>query len=127
VYSEGERQERDMARTKTKPSKKAATAAAMNGPPGEVLTLAEAAAYLRLPDDEVVRLVNQQDLPGRYTGSEWRFSKPAIQAWLSQPPPKPSKEAVLSRIGSWKNDPDLDEMLEEIHRRRGRPMTEEGE
>jgi len=117
-----------MARTKTKASKKAATAgAAMNGPPGEVLTLPEAAAYLRLAEDEVVRLVNQQDLPGRYTGSEWRFSKAAIQGWLSQPPPKPSKEAVLSRIGSWKDDPDLDEMLEEIHRQRGRPMTEEGE
>jgi excisionase family DNA binding protein len=97
-----------------------------NGPPGEVLTLAEAAAYLRLPEDEVVRLVNQQDLPGRYTGSEWRFSKPAIQAWLSQPPPKPSKEAVLAVIGSWKDDRYWEAELKEIYRQRGRPMTEEG-
>ncbi len=115
-----------MPRTKTKPSKKASKAAEVNGVLGEVLTLAEAAAYLRLPENEIVRLVNQQDLPGRYTGSEWRFSRPAIQAWLSHPPPRPSKEAVLSRIGNWKDDPDLDGILEETHRRRGRPSVEEG-
>ena len=51
-----------------------------HGPLGEVLTLAEAAAYLRLPEDEVVRLVLEQDLPGRHTGTEWRFSKAAIEA-----------------------------------------------
>src|SRR5205823_4609521 len=67
----GEGEERDMARAKTKPAKaaKPAVAAEVNGPAGEVLTLAEAAAYLRLPEDEVVRLVNQQELPGRYTGT----------------------------------------------------------
>jgi excisionase family DNA binding protein len=116
-----------MARTKTKPSKKAATAIPeMNGPPGDVLTLAEAAAYLRLSEDEIVRLVNQQDLPGRYTGSEWRFSKPAIQAWLSQPPPKPSKQAQLAAAGAFKDDPDLEAIVEEIYRQRGRPITEDG-
>ncbi len=117
-----------MARAKTKSAKKPAAATAeANGPVGEVLTLAEAAAYLRLPDEEVVRLVHQQQLPGRYAGTEWWFFKAAIQEWLSQPLPKPSKEAVLSRIGSWKGDPDLDEMLKEIHRRRGRPVIGEGE
>ena len=30
----------------------------VNGPSGEVLTLADAAAYLRLPETEVVRLVH---------------------------------------------------------------------
>jgi hypothetical protein len=36
------------------------------------------------------------------------------------------KEILLQQAGSWKDDPYLDEMLEEIYRRRGRPMTEEG-
>jgi excisionase family DNA binding protein len=98
------------------------------GPAGaEVLTLAEAAAYLRVPEAEVVRLVRQQDLPGRLIGPEWRFLKSALQDWLRTPPPKPSKEAVLACIGSWKDDPYLEEMLKEIYRQRGRPMIEEAE
>ncbi len=57
-----------------------------NGAPGEVLTLAEAAAYLRLSEDDVVRLVHGQGLPGRLVGKEWRFLKPALQDWLRSPP-----------------------------------------
>jgi excisionase family DNA binding protein len=93
----------------------------------EVLTLAEAAAYLRVPEVEVVRLVCQQDLPGRLVGTEWRFLKSALQDWLRTPPPKPSKEAVLARVGSWKDDPYLEEMLKEIYKQRGRPETEDAE
>jgi len=51
----------------------------------EVLTLAEAAAYLRLAETEVIQLVGTQDLPGRSIGSEWRFSKWAIEDWLRTP------------------------------------------
>ena len=39
----------------------------------EVLTLAEAAAYLRLAEKDLVRLVCEQGLPGRRLGHEWRF------------------------------------------------------
>src|SRR5262245_52319632 len=98
-----------------------------NGAPGEVMTLSETAAYLRLSESDVLRLVDEQRLPGRQLGKEWRFLKTAIQDWLrTGPPPKPSKEALLAAIGSWKDDPYLDEMLKEIYRKRGRPMTEEG-
>ena len=51
----------------------------------EVLTLAEAAAYLRVPETEVVRMVGPQGLPGRLIGSEWRFSRAAVQEWLGRP------------------------------------------
>ena len=94
---------------------------------GEVLTLSEAAAYLRISEAEVVRLTASQGLPGRLIGTEWRFSKSALQDWLRTPPPKPSKEAMLACIGAWQDDPYLGEMLEEIYKRRGRPMTEKGE
>jgi len=97
-----------------------------NGPPEEVLTLAEAAAYLRLAEAAVVGLVHSQDLPGRFAGSEWRFLKSAIQEWLSKPPPKYSKEAQRSVAGLLKDDPDLVPMVEEIYRKRGRPITEDG-
>ncbi len=45
----------------------------VNGPSSEVLTLAEAAAYLRLPEADVVSLVHSQGLPGRCTADEWRL------------------------------------------------------
>ncbi len=89
----------------------------------EVLTLSEAAAYLRVPEPEVIQMVKQQNLPGRLIGEQWRFLKSALQDWLRIPAPRPSKEAVLSRIGNWQNDPYLEQELEEIHKRRGRPLT----
>ena len=107
------------------PTPQPAVSPTSNGPLADVLTLAEAAAYLRLPETEVVRLVNYQDLPGRLAGSEWRFLKSAIQEWLSKPIPRPSKEAQLAVAGMWKDDPYAEEELKEIYRRRGRPMTED--
>jgi hypothetical protein len=38
----------------------------------EVLTLAEAAAYLRVPATDVLHMVGAQGLPGRQFGTEWR-------------------------------------------------------
>jgi len=116
-----------MSRTRTKPKKQTQPSIPENGTPApeDVITLAEAAAYLRVPEAEVVRLVRMQDLPGRLLGSEWRFLKSAIQDWLKTPPQRGSREAVLSTIGAWKDDPYAEEELKEIYRRRGRPMTEE--
>jgi excisionase family DNA binding protein len=97
------------------------------GPAEEVLTLAEAAAYLRLPEADVLRLVDEQALPARRLAKEWRFLKEAIQDWLRTGlAPKSNKEALLALAGAWKDDPYLEDMLEEIYRRRGRPITEDG-
>jgi excisionase family DNA binding protein len=90
------------------------------------LTLDEAAAYLRVAQDEVIRLVQQQGLPGRLLGAEWRFLKSALADWLRTPPVRGSKEAVLSVAGAWKDDPYIEKELEEIYKQRGRPMTENG-
>jgi excisionase family DNA binding protein len=92
----------------------------------EVLTLAEAAAYLRVPEADVVRMVGPRGLPGRLVGSEWRFSRMALEQWLRTPPEPSSKESLLALTGAWKDDPHVDDMLAEIYRQRGRPMTEEG-
>jgi excisionase family DNA binding protein len=91
----------------------------------EVLTLAEAAAYLRVQEADVVRMVGPRGLPGRLVGSEWRFSKMALEQWLRTPPEPSSKESLLALTGVWKDDPDIEEMLQEIYRQRGRPMTED--
>jgi excisionase family DNA binding protein len=114
-----------MSRVKPKPANVPADA---NGSVGEVLTLSEAASYLRLPESEVSRLVFEQGLPGRYTGNEWRFLKAALQDWLRTPLGSGSKEVFLSAAGAWKDVPDLvNQVLEEVSRRRGRGATEEGE
>jgi excisionase family DNA binding protein len=91
-----------------------------NGPAAEVLTLSEAAAYLRLDEPEVVRLVRDQGLPARQIGTEWRFFKTAAQRWLSQPLSQPKAEGIWAAAGSWKDAPYLDDLLQEIYRRRGR-------
>jgi excisionase family DNA binding protein len=121
-----------MPQARTKPKKSASKptpAASANGPlpSAEVLNLAEAAAYLRFTETEIVQLVHDQALPGRQVGGQWRFLKSAIQDWLSTPLKRGSREAVLSSAGSMKDDPYLMEELKEIYRKRGRPMTEDGE
>lgn len=97
-----------------------------NGAVGEVLTLAEAAAYLRVSEGTVVDLVHSQDLPGRLIGSDWRFLKPAIQQWLAtaSPTTQTRKLAQLALAGKYKDDPDLAGICEEAYRQRGRPLTE---
>ena len=100
----------------------------MNGPAGEVLTLAEAAAYLRLPEQGVIAAATTQGLPGRLVAGEWRFLKVAIQRWLSvsQPTAETPNAAMLAFAGSWQDDPHLEDMVEGIYRERGRPITEDG-
>jgi excisionase family DNA binding protein len=125
----GERTEgvQSMPRTKPQPHSLSATAPspANNGLTGEVLTLAEAAAYLRFSEADVLRLVDEQDLPGRRLANEWRFLKGAIEDWLrTGPAPKSNKDAWMQVVGAWKDDPYVEEELKEIYRRRGRPMTE---
>jgi excisionase family DNA binding protein len=102
--------------------------AAANGPPVEVLTLAEAAAYLRLPEREVIAATTSQGLPGRLVGGEWRFLKTALQQWLtvSQPTDEMRKAAQMAAAGAFKDDPDLIRICEEAYRQRGRPITEDG-
>ena len=96
-----------------------------NGLSEEVLTLAEAALYLRLPEDEVLRLVREQDLPARQVGADWRFYKKAIQEWLSKPPSQAHKEGIWAFAGAWKDDPHAEELLKRLWRERGQTVPEE--
>ncbi len=100
---------------------------AVNGSTDEVLTLSEAATYLRLSEGDVIGLVRSQGLPGRFMGGEWRFLKAAIQQWLSVtlPTSQSRKEAQLALAGKYKDDPDLIRICEEAYRQRGRPITED--
>jgi excisionase family DNA binding protein len=55
---------------------------------GEVLTLAEAAEFLRLDQAQVEKSAKQGELPARRIGGDWRFSRAAILSWLggAEPP-----------------------------------------
>jgi excisionase family DNA binding protein len=90
-------------------------------PTREVLTLKEAAGYLRVSEADVVELVTRQELPGRKIGDQWRFLKQGLADWLLGPSPK---ERLLRHAGRMKGDPDLDGMLEKIYENRGRSMIE---
>jgi excisionase family DNA binding protein len=66
-----------------------------------VMTLAEAARFLKLPVKTVERLASEGELPGRKIGKEWRFLRTAIERWLAPN----ARSTVLSQFGALKDDP----------------------
>jgi excisionase family DNA binding protein len=58
----------------------------------EVLTLGEAAAYLRVSEEQLAELADRDGVPARKVGGEWRFLRRALDDWLrytGSPFPKP--------------------------------------
>lgn len=112
----------------------------------EVLTLTEAAAYLRVEEEKVAHLAERGDLPARNVGGEWRFLRSALRDWLGRDsrangtanmdelarlltsmlaskqleagPGKTAKERMFALAGIWADDESVPEMLEEIYRER---------
>lgn len=120
-----------MSTTRRKPGKPAqkngkgpATRGSNASDPGAVLTLTEAAAYLRVAEGEVKRLVEMRALPGRQIGGEWRFLKAGLQDWLRAPIAASGKEAFLALAGVWRDDSDVEQIVRDAHRRRGRADVE---
>jgi excisionase family DNA binding protein len=52
-------------------------------PVPDVLTPGQAAELLQVSEAEVLELAEAGTLPGRRIGAHWRFSRPALIAWLS--------------------------------------------
>jgi excisionase family DNA binding protein len=111
-----------MARTTSKSAKSESNGMVQDR---EVFTLSEMAEYLRISENEVIRLVNEESLPGRQIGADWRFLKQAVQSWLSTPKSQSKKQAFLEIGGKFRDDPFLQEIVEEIYRQRGRALTDE--
>lgn len=111
-------------RTPAQRTKKPKTAPPRCPVPGgsEVLTVAEAAAFLRVAESQVAELAARQEIPGRQIAGEWRFLKTALANWLAAPAHKGFWETQFAAL---KDDPYLDEILRDIYRQRGRPMTED--
>jgi hypothetical protein len=51
----------------------------------DVLTLPEAAAYLRVKEKSLAEMAASGNVPGREIEGEWRFSRRAIEDWLRFP------------------------------------------
>jgi hypothetical protein len=53
--------------------------------PPEVLNAAQAGQLLQIDPAMVIELAEAGQLPGRKLGSDWRFSRAALIAWLASP------------------------------------------
>ena len=85
----------------------------------DVLTLDEAARYLRLAVETVEKLAVHGGLPGRRIDEDWRFSKLALEGWLQGLDPR---NVLLQQAGSFAEDPSLAELRATIYAERGRPF-----
>jgi excisionase family DNA binding protein len=64
-----------------------------------VLTLPEAAAYLRLSPSTLYRFMSEGKVPGYKVGGSWRFNRDTIDRWrLTQPQAETSKTGTRRRI-----------------------------
>jgi hypothetical protein len=88
----------------------------------EVMTLAEAAAWLRVSEQGLKADAVAGRIPGRLVAGEWRFNKAALLVWFCQPElqaGKSSKERMLSAFGAWKDfGEDPEEMIAALRRAR---------
>jgi len=87
----------------------------------EVLTLEEAAGYLRLPEEAIEREAAMGHIPARRIEDTWRFLKAALDDWLRG---QDSRTVLLQQAGALADDETLDALLADVYARRGRPEVE---
>jgi len=51
---------------------------------GDVLTIEELSAYLKIPKSTLYKLVREGKVPSQKIGRHWRFRKEAIDRWLEE-------------------------------------------
>ena len=56
----------------------------MDEKPGDVLTIEELSAYLKIPRSTLYKLVREGRIPSQKIGRHWRFRKVAIDRWLDE-------------------------------------------
>jgi excisionase family DNA binding protein len=59
--------------------------------PEQLLTLEQVAKYLNVDRFTVYRLLAQKQLPAFKVGSQWRFKRKMIEAWLMKNASSPRK------------------------------------
>ena len=56
----------------------------MNKTLGDVLTIEELSAYLKISKSTLYKLVREGKIPSQKIGRHWRFRKEAIDRWLEE-------------------------------------------
>ena len=99
-------------------------------PPTEcVLTLTEAAVFLRVNDKALAEKAAAGEVPARQIGGEWRFLRQALVDWLYAgaresangalaPPLTGSKVAVFRHFGILRDHDDLEATLADLAEQR---------
>ena len=55
----------------------------MMNTPSEILTIEETAKYLKIPTSSVYKLAQEGRIPSQKVGRHWRFSRVALDNWIS--------------------------------------------
>jgi excisionase family DNA binding protein len=84
----------------------------------DVLTLEEAASYLRLPQEVIERQATRGQIPARRIEDTWRFLRAAIDDWLRS---HDGRTILLGQAGALADDETLSELRTNIYAARGRP------
>ncbi len=93
--------------------------ASSNGVDDDVMTLAEAAAFLKVTEADVLQALREHGLPGQQVGATWRFTRTALHRWLSAAPDlQANKDAWRAVAGKYADDEDLTRIREEISHQR---------
>jgi excisionase family DNA binding protein len=88
----------------------------------DVLTLEEAADFLRIPTQTAQELAADGTIPGRRLRNEWRFLRSAIEDWLRQPD---FRRVLRNQAGLLRDDDSLTKLRAAIYAERGRPEIED--
>jgi excisionase family DNA binding protein len=86
-----------------------------------ILTLEEAAEYLRLSQTVIAQQASAGNIPGQYIDNNWRFSKSAIDDWLKVRNPR---SVLLRQAGALADDATLVELQKEIDSARHKSTIE---
>jgi len=62
-------------------------------PANEVMTLPEAAAFLRLEEAQLEQSAAKSEVPARRIAGQWRFSRAALLAWLDSAASLPGEDS----------------------------------
>ncbi len=87
----------------------------------QVLTLDDAASYLRLPPETVERRATLGEIPGRQIEGAWRFLLSALEDWLRN---VDQRTVLLKQAGALADDDSMDDLLAHVYRDRGRPEVD---
>lgn len=87
----------------------------------DVLTLEEAASFLRIPVEVAETSAERGAIPGRQLQGEWRFLRSALEDWLRG---SSYKQSLVDQAGALQDDDSLRALRDLICSGRGRSEVE---